>query len=84
MFIGLFILIRVMFAASMVFIIGYVFGSFSKNATLRVITKIAAILVIVLFIGTNIIAFRFTGSHGRFHGTQYGCGYDRSDSNFRK
>ncbi len=84
MFIGLFILIRVMFAASMVFIIGYVFGSFSKNATLTVITKIAAILVIVLFIGANIFAFRFAGSPWRFHGTQYSCWYDRSDSTFKK
>jgi len=47
---GIIILIRVLFAASMVFIIGYVFGGFSKKATLRTITKIASILVIVLFI----------------------------------
>lgn len=84
MFIGLLILIRVLFAASMVFIIGYVFGSFSKNGTLSVITKIAAILVIVLFIGSNIFAFRFTGSRWRFNGTPYGCEYDRSDSSLKK
>jgi hypothetical protein len=84
MYIGLFILIRVLFAASMVFIIGYVFGSFYKNTTLKVITRIAAILVIVLFIGANIFAFRFAGSHWRYHGTQYGCGYDRSDSTLKK
>jgi hypothetical protein len=83
MFIGLLILIRVLFAASMVFIIGYIYGSFSKNTTLKVITKIAAILVIVLFIGANIFTF-FTGNHWRYHGTQYGCGYDRSDSTFKK
>jgi hypothetical protein len=80
----LFILIRVLFAASMVFIIGYVFGSFSKNTTLKVITKIAAILVIVLFIGANILAFRNIGNRWRFHGTQYGCGYDNRDSTFKK
>ncbi|HXB31131.1 MAG TPA: hypothetical protein VNW49_14985 [Puia sp.] len=84
MFIGLLILIRVLFAASMVFIIGYVYGSFSKNTTLKVITKIAAILVIVLFIGANILIFRFAGSRWRYHGTQYGCGYDQSDSTFKK
>jgi hypothetical protein len=84
MFIGLLILIRVLFAASMVFIIGYVFGSFSKNTILKVITKIAAVLVILLFIGANIFAFRFTGSRSRFHGAQYGCWYDRSDSTFKK
>lgn len=84
MFIGLLILIRVLFVASMVFIIGYVYGSFSKNTTLKVITKIAAVLIIVLFIGANIFAFRFTGNRWRFHGTQYGCGYDRNDSTFKK
>jgi hypothetical protein len=84
MFIGLLILIRVLFIACMVFIIGHVFGSFSRNLTLKVITKIAAVLVIVLFIGANIFLFRFTGSRWRFHGTQYGCGYDKSDSTFKK
>ena len=84
MFIGLLILIRVLFVACMVFIIGYVFGSFSRNTTLKVITKIAAVLVIVLFIGANIFAFRFTGSRWRFHGSQYGCWYDRGDSTFKK
>ncbi len=83
MFIGLLILIRVLFAASMVFIIGYVYGSFSKNTTLKLITKIAAILVIVLFIGANIFTL-FAGNRWRYHGTQYGCGYNRSDSTFKK
>lgn len=55
---GIFILLRVLFAASMVFIIGYIFGGFSKNPTLRVFAKIAAILVIVLFIATNILLMR--------------------------
>jgi low affinity Fe/Cu permease len=84
MFIGLLILIRVMFVASMVFIIGYVFGSFSKNTTLTVITNIAAILVIVLFIIANIFAFRFTARGWRYNGMQYDCGYDNSDSTSKK
>ncbi len=84
MFIGLLILIRVLFAACMVFIIGYVYGSFSKNTTLKVITRIAAVLIIVLFIGANIFAFRFTGSRWRYHRVQYGCGFDGSDSTFKK
>ncbi len=84
MFIGLFILIRVLFTVCMVFIIGYVFGSFSKNTMLKVVTKIAAILVIVLFIGASIFGFRFTGWGRRIHGTQYGCWYDRGDSSFKK
>lgn len=49
------ILLRILFVACMVFIIGYVFGGFSKKPALRSITKVAAILVIVLFIFTNIM-----------------------------
>lgn len=56
---GIIILIRILFAASMVFIIGYIFGNFSKNATLTTITKVASILVIVLFISANIFFSRF-------------------------
>ncbi|MET3877649.1 MULTISPECIES: hypothetical protein [Chitinophaga] len=55
---GIIILLRVLFAASMVFIIGYVFGGFSKKPSLRTITKIASILVIVLFIAANVILTR--------------------------
>jgi hypothetical protein len=68
----------------MVFIIGYVFGGFAKNATLRTITKIAAILAIVLFVSTNILLFRFGGWHhrGYYHG-KADCGYYQ-DSTGRK
>ena len=59
MFFGIFILIRILFAACMVFIIGYVFGNFSKKPALAAITKVAAILAIVLFISVNILSFRF-------------------------
>lgn len=73
------ILTRILFAACMVFIIGYVFGNFSKKASLTTITKFAAILVIGLFISANILFFRFGGFHrGNFHG-KYNCGW-RSDS----
>ena len=58
MFFGL-ILSRILFIACMVLIIGYVFGSFSKKPRLVTLTKIASILVIVLFISAN--AFRFGG-----------------------
>jgi hypothetical protein len=57
MFFGV-ILLRILFAACMVFIIGYVFGGFSRSATLTTITKIASILAIVLFIATNVFLFR--------------------------
>jgi hypothetical protein len=52
--VAIIILIRILFAACMVFIIGYVFGNFSKNATPRTITKFASILAPVLFIAANV------------------------------
>jgi hypothetical protein len=52
------ILLRILFVASMVFIIGYVFGGFSKKPALRTITRVATILVIVLFIITNVLFMR--------------------------
>ena len=55
------ILIRILFAASMVFVIGYVFGNFSKTKTLATISKVAAILSIVLFIAANGILMHFGG-----------------------
>jgi hypothetical protein len=58
MFFGIFILLRVLFAASRVFIIGYIFGGFSKKPVLRTLAKIAAILVILLFIITNVVLMR--------------------------
>ncbi len=62
-----FILLRILFIASMVFIIGYVFGPFSRKRTLTVFTRIAAILIIVLFIATNIFAFRFNRGYAGHH-----------------
>lgn len=53
------IFLRILFAACMVFIIGYVFGGFSKRPVLARITKVAAILAIVLFIGMNVAMMRF-------------------------
>ena len=66
MFFGIFILIRILFAASMVFIIGYVFGNFSKKPVLAAITKVAAILAIVLFISVNILSFRASHWHHNY------------------
>jgi low affinity Fe/Cu permease len=65
MIFALIILTRILFIACMVFIIGYVFGSFSKNRTLTVLTKVAAILTIVLFLATNAAFLR---GGGRWHG----------------
>jgi hypothetical protein len=71
------IIIRILFAACMVFIIGYVFGGFSKNRSLKTITKIAAILVIVLFVAVNGLFMRSYFGHGRFRGMHY---WNRCDS----
>jgi hypothetical protein len=56
-----FIFLRLLFIACMVFIIGYVFGPFSRNRTLTVITKVSAILALVLFMATSAFFFRFGG-----------------------
>ena len=76
---GIIILLRILFAVCMVFIIGYVFGGFSRNPTLTVFTKIAAILAIVLFIGTNVFFFRARHAFGRHDGRPY-CGWYDKDS----
>lgn len=53
------ILTRLLFVACMVFIIGYTFGNFSKSKSLTTLTKVAAILAIVLFISANAFTMRF-------------------------
>ena len=76
---GIIILIRILFAACMVFIIGYVFGNFSKNPALSTIAKVASILAIVLFISANIFFFRFGGWHRGVNG-RFQCGYFQKDT----
>ena len=79
---GILILLRILFVASMILIIGYVFGSFSRNPTLTVLTKIASILVIVLFIGTNIFFFRARRAFGPW-GPKYQCEWRDRDSTMK-
>lgn len=76
----LFVLARLLFIASMVFIIGYVFGNFSNSKVLTRITRVAAILAIVMFISTSVFFFRF--GHWRQNGShaQYRCAWNQSDS----
>lgn len=69
------IILRFLFVACMVFIIGYVFGGFSKKPALRTITKVATILAIVLFIAANIALTRLAFHH--FNGKW--C-HDRSET----
>ncbi|QEC53231.1 hypothetical protein EDD80_104218 [Anseongella ginsenosidimutans] len=63
---ALIIFIRVLFVACMVFIIGHIFGSFGKRPVLKTISRVAAILVIILFIGMNILFVR-AAIGGRWH-----------------
>ena len=73
------ILTRVLFVASMVFIVGYVFGGFSKNATLTTISKVAVVLAIVLFIANNVFLFRM-GRWNHRHQGAHGCVYNTKDT----
>ncbi|WP_018626031.1 hypothetical protein [Niabella aurantiaca] len=67
MFITFFIISRILLIACFVLVIGYVFGSFSGNKTLTLLTRISAILLLVGFIAVNIVAFRFRAGGSRFH-----------------
>ncbi len=78
MFTGI-ILSRILFIACMVFILGYIFGNFSSSQTLTRITKVAAILAIVLFIIGNVFMFR--ARSWRYAGKPHSeCYWDRKDS----
>lgn len=55
------ILVRLLFAACMILIIGYVFGNFARSKKLTTMTKVASILAIVLFISANAFTMRFAG-----------------------
>jgi hypothetical protein len=75
-----FILTRMIFTVCMIFIIGYVFGNFSKNPALKVITRVASILVIISFIATNIFLFHSGGRHRNYYHWRNDCRYDHTDS----
>lgn len=72
------ITVRLLLAACMVLIIGYVFGGFSKSKRLTIMTKIASILIVILFVSANIFAFRFGNRHFARNGQ-----YDNCDSTFK-
>lgn len=79
MFFGI-ILSRILFIACMVFILGYVFGNFSKSQTLTRITKIASILAIALFIVGNIFLLRSGGWRHGNHSLGNNCSISQQDS----
>ncbi|MBC9796397.1 hypothetical protein [Sinomicrobium weinanense] len=64
MIFGFIIFTRLLFIACMVFVIGHEFGSFSKNRVLRRITRVAAILAVVLFFFSTGFAMRGTPWRG--------------------
>lgn len=81
MLFAFFIFTRLLFIACMVFIIGHVFGNFSKNRNLRRTARVATIVTIVLFFSTN--AFIKRGAWGEQHRgahDQEWCGYHEKDS----
>jgi hypothetical protein len=83
MLFGIIILVRLLFIACMVFIIGYVFGNFSANPALRTITRVASILVIVLFIASNGLFFRVAAfNHHNYRGQN--CGWNYADTTINK
>ena len=80
---GIIILVRILFIACMVFIIGYVFGNFSAKPALRSITKLASVLVIVLFIVSNVLFFRFAAlGRGNYGGQN--CGWHHTDTTINR
>ena len=83
MLFGIIVLVRILFITCMVFIIGYVFGNFSAKPALRTITKLASILVIVLFIASNVLFFRYTAFRSGNYGGQ-NCGLHHADTTIRK
>jgi hypothetical protein len=64
----------------MVFVIGYIFGNFSKTKILATISKVAAILAIVLFIAANGILMRAGGWHRGVHHYNDNCYEQPKDS----
>ncbi len=76
MFFALLIFARILFAACMVFIIGYIYGPFSKRRDLTIAARIAAIAIIFAFLMMNIFVFRAAASHtGASHAGRWQRGH---------
>lgn len=80
----LFIVSRILLIASMVFIIGYVFGNFSKSRVLTRMTKVASMLLVLFFIGMNIFLGRFATRNGMRQHAAYGWHCQDGDSTTRR
>jgi EamA domain-containing membrane protein RarD len=79
MFTGI-IITRVLFITCLVFILGYVFGNFSAYPVLKNISRIAAVLLVVLFIAGNIFMFRFARQNHQAINGKYQCGWWQRDT----
>jgi hypothetical protein len=76
-----FILVRLLLIAALVFVIGYVFGNFSRKKSLTTLAKISTILLVAMVIIGNVFAFRFAGwRNGRHQHQQEQCYFHRGDS----
>lgn len=65
---AIFFITRLLLITSLVFVIGYVFGNFSKNKTLARITKASSIFLAIAFVASSFFFFRFGGwRHGNFN-----------------
>jgi len=80
---GIIILVRILFIACMVFIVGYVFGNFAAKPALRTLTKLASVLVIILFIASNVLFFRFA-AFGRSNYRGQNCDWHHADTTISK
>lgn len=85
MFFAIPVFFCLLFVACMVFIFGYVFGSFSKKKSLVTLTKVATILIVVLFIGSRIFfVTNLHRSHGWCPWNENHPAYDQRDSTWHR
>jgi hypothetical protein len=68
----------------MVFIVGYVFGNFSRSRALTTLTRIGTVLAIVLIFVSSFFALRFRRWNGQGARQHYGCYHDAADSTSRQ
>lgn len=85
MFFG-FILFRIILLASLIMVLGYVFGNFSQRKSLTRLTKVSSVLLLVVFVIMNFFMFRFYGKRhfGRHQDFGTNCPYVEKDSTHKK
>ncbi len=83
---AIFLIMRLLLITSIVFIIGYVFGNFSKSVILTRFTKISSIFIAIAFVASSFFFFRFGGwRHENFnHKDRFECWQQQQDSTLKK